>query len=263
MHRCAWSDSFVCSLTRVLLASICWRSGGAVGRGAVQVAHQFLDLAEKVAFEVSAEPHHDAVRPVPLAEVVEERLTIGGADRFLAAEHHPAERLVSEQLLFVDVVDEIARRVEVHVHLLDDHALLALDLLGLELRVAQHVDEDVQRDLPRLARAADVVARVLLAREGVELAADRVHLGRDVARGRAAFRPLEHHVLGEVGDPVRLPGLVAGAGRDHDEARDRLRVRQRRRQDAQAVREGVALVGAHSESSLRQPSGRGRDWFFS
>ena len=50
--------------------------------------------------------------------------------------------------------DVVAWRVVVHVHLLDDHALLALDLLRLELRVAEHVDEDVECRRPLLGRAS-------------------------------------------------------------------------------------------------------------
>jgi hypothetical protein len=86
--------------------------------------------------------------------------------------------------------------------------------------VAQHVDEDVESCVAVLGRALDVVARVLLAGERVELAADRVNLAGDVPRGGTVFRPLEEHVLGEVGDPVRVLRLVARAGRDHDEAGD-------------------------------------------
>ena len=106
----------------------------------------------------------------------------------------------AEDQLLVDRADVVARRVVVHVHLLEDHALLALELLGVELRVAEHVDEHVERGVALLARAADVVARVLLRGERVELAADLVDLHREVARSRAALRPLEEHVLREVGD---------------------------------------------------------------
>ena len=63
------------------------------------------------------------------------------------------ERLVAVEKVLVDAADEVARRVEVHVHLLDDDALLAVDLLGVELRVAKHVDEHVERDVAVLAAA--------------------------------------------------------------------------------------------------------------
>src|SRR3712207_8155614 len=53
--------------------------------------------------------------------------------------------------------------------------------------------------------------------------------------------PLEEHVLREVRDAVRLRRLVARAGREHDEARDGLRMGHRRGQDAQPVRQVVPL----------------------
>jgi hypothetical protein len=145
-----------------------------------------------------------------------------------------------------DAADEVARRVEVHVHLLDDHALLAVDLRGLELRVAHHVDEDVERRVAVLGGALDVVGGVLLAGERVELAADRVDLGRDVARRRPALGALEEHVLREVRDPVRVARLVARPRGEHHEAGHRLRVRHRRRQQPEAVRQGLALEDAHA-----------------
>jgi len=77
----------------------------------------------------------------------------------------------------VDSADEVARRVEVHVHLLDDHALLAIDLLRVEARVADHVDEHVERHVAGAGGALDVVAGELLAGERVELPADAVDLG--------------------------------------------------------------------------------------
>jgi hypothetical protein len=193
-----------------------------------------------------------------VTDVVEERLALRAGDGLLAADDVPAERLVSVEQLLVDAADEVAGRVVVHVHLLDDHALLALDLVGLELRVAEHVDEDVEGDVAEVGGAPDVVAGVLLAGEGVELAADPVHLHPDVLRRRPAFRPLEEHVLGEVGDPVRVRGLVARAGREHDHARHRGRLRHRRRQDAQSVRERLALEGrqtAAGASLCRHSSG--------
>ena len=180
------------------------------------------------------------------------------AHRLLAADDVPAERLVAVEKLFVDAADEVARRVEVHVHLLDDHALLAVDLLGVEAGVPQHVRDHVERDVAVLGRALDVIGGVLLARERVELAADRVDLACDVARARPPLRALEEHVLGEVRDAVRVRRLVARAGGEHHHAGNRLRLWHRRRQHAQPVLQHVMLECAHSLSSLlRQRSGIG------
>jgi hypothetical protein len=195
--------------------------------------------------ELAADADDHPLRLVPVIEVGVERVLRRAANRLLAADDVPAERLVAVQELLVHAADEVARRVEVHVHLLDDHALLALDLVRRELRVAQHVDEDVERHVARFRSALDVVAGVLLAGEGVELAPDRVDLLRDVARGRAPLRALEEHVLGEVRDAVRGLGLVARAGGEHDRAGHRLRRLHRRGQNAQAVVDALELEGAH------------------
>ncbi len=175
----------------------------------LQVAEQPLDVRTHVAVEPSRDPDDHSRRLVPAIQIAEEGLARCVPHGLLAADDVPAERLVAVEHVVIDAADEVARRVEVHVHLLDDHALLALDLLRVELRVPQHVGEHVERDAAVLRRALDVVARVLLAREGVELAADAVDLDADVARGRTPLRPLEEHVLAEVRDPVRLRGLVA------------------------------------------------------
>src|SRR5919106_1485503 len=117
---CAWSDVFVWSLTRGASCSHATGSG-------------------------------------PAVEVAEERLARGRADGLLRPDDVPAERLVAVEELVVDAVHVVPRRVVVHVHLLDDHALLALDLLRIELRVAEHVDKDVERGVAVLRRALDVV----------------------------------------------------------------------------------------------------------
>ena len=75
--------------------------------------------------------------------------------------------------------------------------------------MAQHVGEDVERDTAMLGCALDVVARVFLAGERVELPADAVDRHADVACGRAPVGPLEEHVLGEVRDAVGFRRLVA------------------------------------------------------
>ena len=222
------------------------RHGRRSGQPALRdVSEQLLEPRCQPLAEIAGDAGDHPRRAVPAIEVREERLTGGRAHRLLRSDDVPAERLVAVEALVVDRVDEVPRRVEVHVHLLDDDALLAVDLLGVEPRVAEHVDEDVECYVAVLGRALDVVARVLLAGEGVELAADRVDLPSDLARGRAPLGALEEHVLGEVGDPVRVARLVARPGREHDEAGDRLRLGHGRRQDPKTVPELGALEGVH------------------
>ena len=198
---------------------------GLVGRGCArwpidEVPELRCDLLGKAVIDRAGGSDNQALRRVPRVEVVEERLTIGRADRFLGADDVPAERLVAEQQVVVHAVDVVARRVDVHVQLFDDHALLALDLLGVELRAQELVGENIQRQLTMLGGAFDVVAGVLLAGEGVEFPADAVDLRRDVLGGRSFVRALEEHVLGEVRDSTGWLGLIATACGDHHHHRD-------------------------------------------
>ena len=208
-------------------------------------AEQLLELLDDVVADLAAEPDDGALRVVPAVEVAEERVARRRADGVLRADDVPAERLVAVQVALPDVADVAPRRVGVHVHLLDDHALLALDLVGVEARVAEHVDEDVERDIPGLRSALDVVPGELLARERVELAADRVDLRRDDARRRPPLGALEEHVLGEVRDAALVAALVPRTGGEHHEARHRLCVRHGGGEHARAVREGRAIEGRH------------------
>ena len=203
------------------------------------------ELLVQIGADGSGDAYDHALGRVPAVEVRDERVARRALHRLLAAEDVPAERVVAVHEVVEHAGYVVARRVEVHVHLLDDHALLAVDLLGVEARVAQHVDEHVECDVAALGGAAHVVAGDLLARERVELAPDRIDLRGDVARRRASLCPLEEHVLGEVGDPVRLGRLVARAGGEHDEARDGLGLLHRRSQHAEAVWQDVSLEGAH------------------
>src|SRR3954471_14178167 len=102
---------------------------GLPGLGRGQVAEQPLDLGDYVLADVAAEADDHSLRLVPAACVAEEGVPVGGADGFLAPDDVPAERLVAVKELLVDATDVVAGRVVVHVHLFDDHALLALDLL--------------------------------------------------------------------------------------------------------------------------------------
>ena len=101
---------------------------------------------------------------------------VAAPDRLLGADDVAAERRVAVAEAVVHAREIARRRVDVHVHLFDDHALLALDLLGVEERVQEHVAEHVDRDRDVLLRALDVVAGVLLAGERVELGADAIDL---------------------------------------------------------------------------------------
>jgi hypothetical protein len=105
---------------------------GRAGLAARQVAEELRCAREGVVADLAGDADDHPRRRVPAVEVLHERLARRLADGLLAADDVPAERLVAVEQALVDAAYVVARCVEVHVHLLDDHALLALDLLGVE-----------------------------------------------------------------------------------------------------------------------------------
>ena len=190
-------------------------------------------------------------------EVAHERLARGRAHRLGRADDVASERRVAVAEPVVDARQVARRRVEVHVHLLDDHALLALDLLGVEERVQQHVAEHVDRDGHVLLRALDVVAGVLLAGEGVELARRCRRSPRRCARavGRRSV-PLKKRCSAKCEMPPGLVVLVARADGVHDHHAGRLRLGLAGGQQAGAVGEVLEFETRPHGSALRSPAVR-------
>ena len=155
-------------------------SGGSSTSGAWPVLTASMPPSSSSSRSVSPSPIRPPIRR-PCArrgttcEVRGERLACRPFDSLACPDDVPAERLIRVQEPVVDISDVALRRVEVHV-ISEDHALLLRDLRLVEARVEEHVGEDVEREVACLRPAADVVAGELLAREGVELPADRVDL---------------------------------------------------------------------------------------
>ena len=122
------------------------------------------------------------------------------ADRLLAADDVAAERLVAPEKLLVHAADGVARRVE-YMFISSMITPFSRSISSSSNGVAEHVDEDVERDVAVLGRTLDVV-RVYSSGESVELAADLVDRTGDVPGARALLGALEEDVLGEVRDPA-------------------------------------------------------------
>ena len=174
-----------------------------------------------------------------MREVVAQQIRVERLDRFLGPENRPAERMVLPESLREQLVDEVVRRVLDHLDLFEDDLLLALDVVGAERRVADDVGEDVDGERQMLVEHLDVVARVFLRGERVELPADRVDRLRDVL-GRSGAGALEEHVLDEVRDAAALGRFVARAARQPDADADRADLRHPLGEKAEAVIENVS-----------------------
>ena len=132
------------------------------------------------------------------------------------------------------VEDDVVRRVVGLADLLQDHAALALQLLGGEGGVGQDVADDVGGERQVLLQDLAVVGGLLARGVGVEVAADVLDLAGD-GGGVALLGALEGHVLEEVGDAVLRRRLVAGAGGDVGAEGDGLDPRHGLGDDGQAV----------------------------
>ncbi len=127
----------------------------------------------------------------------------------LGAQNRTAERMVGPEGGDEDFVNEIVRRVFDHLDLFEDDAALDLEVVVGEARRDDDVGQQAERGLHLLVEDVAVERGVLLAGEGIDVAAEDVdHLG-DVAR-RPRGRPLEHQVLEKVRRPAVLLRLDGG-----------------------------------------------------
>ncbi len=112
------------------------------------------------------------------------------------------------EILREKLVDQILRIVLGHADFFLDHALLAFDVVIRELRIEDHIGNDVERFRKMLVEHARIEADHFLRGEGVEHAAERIDFAGDVFC-RAAARAFEDHVLDEMRDAVDVLGLSA------------------------------------------------------
>ena len=178
-------------------------------------------------------------RGVRAVEVVAKQVGGERLNRFPRPENRPPQRMVGPESLREELVDEVVRRVLHHLDLFDDNFLFALDVFRAERRVHHDVGEDVDGEREVFVEDFDVVARVFLGGEGVELAADRVDRLRDVFR-RPRRRALEEHVLDEVRDAAALRRLVPRSAGEPDADADRTHLRHPLRQETNAVAQNVS-----------------------
>ena len=147
--------------------------------------------------------------------------------------------MVPPEALREQLVDQIVGGVLDHLDLFEDHLLLALDVLGVKGRVEHEVRQHVESRRQMLVEHLDVVARVLLRGEGVQVPAEAVDLLRDVL-GAARRGALEEHVLHKVRDAAVLLGFVPRATRQPHPDRDRPHVVHLLGDETDPVREDLA-----------------------
>ena len=106
------------------------------------------------------------------------------------------------------LMNQVVGRVLDHLDFFEDHFLFTTDVDLAERRVHDDVGQHLDRQRQMLVEHLEVVAGVLLGREGVHLPPDGVDGLSDVF-SRARVRPLEKHVLDEVRDAALLERFMA------------------------------------------------------
>ena len=166
-------------------------------RGQRAARPRFDQLDDAVVLEVAGRGDDHVRGVVVLRVVLDDRLARHRGDRLGRPEHRTAERVVGEDRLREQVVEQLVGRVVAHVDLFEDHLALGVHLLGVDGRRPDDVGEDVERELEPVVGDPHVERGVLVARERVHLAADRLDGLGDLERG-AGRRALEEQVLEEV-----------------------------------------------------------------
>ena len=156
------------------------------------------------------------------------------------------------------VVDQVVGRVEAFAELGQDDQLLALQLGLVELRRADQVGDQLERQADIGRQRSRMEGRLVARGPGVERAADILDRLGDGA-GVAAARALEHHMLDQMGEPALAVRLGARADEGVKPDRRRLRARHRVDRDGHAIGEAGQLSHASSPlPSARASAARGR-----
>jgi hypothetical protein len=175
------------------------------GRHAAEEAFGHVDDPAMVHIACGGQ-HHLARRVFPRQEGADRRL-VEAFDGVRRAEDRASDGLAREGGFHEGVVDQVVGRVLDGGVFLQDHALFAGELPGIEGGIDEDVAEHVESDIHVLAEDAGGVARVFDARRGVDVAAHILDVFGDLARG-AAGRALERHVLDEMRQAVFMGTLV-------------------------------------------------------
>ncbi len=166
------------------------------------------ELQRLVVIDRSSEADHHRTGVVVRLEEAPDVVRADRLHRLTISSGLSAQRMVGEQLRGEGPVGDIVGRVVVHGQLFEDHQTFAVDIGLAQRRPDQHIAEQVDTEHGMTSRQPEVVRRVLLGGERVEVAADSIHRPGDLLR-RPRRCALEQQVLQEVADATQLRRLVS------------------------------------------------------
>ncbi len=151
----------------------------------------------------------------------------------LGAEDRPPQRMLGPEGGDEDLVNEVVRRVFDHTDLFEDDASLHLQVVVREARCHDDLGEEVEGEGELLVEHVGVERGVLLAGEGIDVAAEHVDDFGDVG-GRPIRRSLEDEVLEEVRRAAVLLAFHGRSGAEVIAEGHRTDVRKRLDEDGQS-----------------------------
>ena len=122
-----------------------------------------------------------------------------------------AQRMAGKECLTEYLTEILVRRVLEHLHLLDDHTLLAPQIRSVKAGIKEHIRDQVKGPRQLIVDDLDGKAGFLMRGKCIEIAAQTVLLDRNIERC-AARRSLEHSVFDKVRNAIQLNRLVPRPG---------------------------------------------------
>ena len=142
--------------------------------------------------------------------------------------------MIFPKALGENLMYEVIRIVLVHLDFFQNHAALAADVGRFKQRIENQIAQHIHRRRQMLVEHLGRKTNTFLRRKRVHIAAERIHLARNLFR-RAVLGSLKQHVLDEVRNPVLVRILVARPGLHPNSHRDRADVLHLFRDHGQAV----------------------------
>ena len=190
-----------------------------------EAGETFLGVGDDVrVIDRAGRRHQHVGRAIVAREIGAQPRRTERAHGLRRAENRAADRLLGKREFLQALEHQIVRSVFRGADLLHDHVLLAPQFLRIESRLGQNVGQHVERQRHVGLEHAGVIGGALDAGGGIEIAADRLDLLGDLARG-ALLGALERHVFKQMRNAVFVGLLVAAAGADPDPERGALQMR--------------------------------------
>ena len=181
------------------------------GRFPFPSAQLFIQLPKHfLLLKIACHRKHDIFLMIIPFIIRPNEIRIKGSNRFLRPQNRHPQRSIAPDGILQSIMYQLLRRIVVHINFLCNHIALLLHLLLCNQGMQQHITHHIQCAVNMLIQHTGMIAGIFLRGICVNLPAERIHFLRNLPC-RAAFRPLEHHVLNIMRHTVFLRQFISGA----------------------------------------------------